>query len=210
MVNIQIRGSLIDIKITSISKYNFQDLSSGEYSASHIKTFINNSSDCNTVFRGTLPVVEKNSELQVTSFENENYYDDGYTFLRKNLNEINSKNVTLKISSGIKNKKYLKILLQYGLGAAFETELMDLDFHNFESNQLQYDSTVFLGGVSEVITSLKLYHLALEDLNRNKYDIVNEKILFLKKNHNDGMINLSKSLSDQGVVKILNNDDLRG
>ena len=208
MVNIQIRGSLIHIKITSISKYNFQNLSSGEYSASHIKTFTNNSSDCNTVYKGTLPIVEQNSELQVTSFENENYYDDGYTFLRKSLNEIKSKDVTLKIFSSIKDEKYLKIFLQYGHGAAFETELMDLDFHNFENNQLEYDSTEFFGGVNEVITSIKLNHLALEDLNRNKYDIVNEKILFLKKNHNDGMINLSKSLNDQGVVKILNNDDL--
>ena len=208
MLNIQIRGSLIDIKLTSISKYNYDNLSSGKYSASYIKTFINNSSDCNTVYRNTLPIVEQNSELQVTSFENENYYDDGYTFLRKSLTEINSKYVTLKISSGIQDRKYLNIILQYGYGSAFETELMDLNFRNFENNQLQYESTVFFGGVNEIITSVKLNHLGLGDLNRSKYDIVSEKILFLKKNHNDGVIDLSKSLNDQGVVKVLDDDDL--
>ena len=70
--------------------------------------------------------------MQVTSFENDNYYDDGYTFLRSNLSDISSKDVNLKISSRCGGEKYIIILLKYGYGAAFETELMDLDYRNFE------------------------------------------------------------------------------
>jgi hypothetical protein len=210
MVNIQIRGNLIDIVMTSISKYNFDNFSTGEFSDDHIKDFLSNSSDCKTIYKNTLPIIEQNSELQVTSFENDNYYDDGYTFLRSNLNDINNKNVTLKISLDTESEKYIIILLKYGYGAAFETELMDLDYRNFESNDLQNSSTKLFGGANRVITSMKLNHLPLEDLKRSKYDIVSEQILFFEKNYNNDGINISKSLEGQGEILIFNGNNSGG
>ena len=207
MVNIQIRGNLIDIEMTSISKYNFDNFSTGEFSDDHIKDFLSNSSDCKTIYKNTLPIIEQNSELQVTSFENDNYYDDGYTFLRSNLSDISSKDVTLKISRGVEGKKYIIILLKYGYGAAFETELMDLDYRNFENNELQSSATKLFGGVNKVLTSMKLNHLPLVDLKRSKYDIVNEQILFFEKNYNSAEINMSKSLNNQGKILLLRSDN---
>ena len=210
MVNIQIRGNLIDIEMISISKYNFDNFSTGEFSNDHIKKILSNSSDCTTIYKSTLPIIEQNSELQVTSFENDNYYDDGYTFLRSNLSDINSKDVTLKISLDAEQKKYIIILLKYGYGAAFETELMDLDYRNFESNELQNSSTKLFGGANRVITSMKLNHLPLEDLKRSKYDIVSEQILFFEKNYNNDGINISKSLEGQGEILIFNGNNSGG
>ena len=203
MINIQIRGNLIDIEITSISRYNFDNFFEGKYSANHIKDFISNSSSCKTIYKSTLPIIEQNSELQVTSFENDNYYDDGYTFLRANLNEMSSKDVPLKISSGIKDRKHLTIHLKYGYGTAFETELMDLDYRNFENNKLESNSTKLFGGTNNVITSIKLNHLLLVDLKRSKYDVMKEQILFFKKNYNIDEVNLSNSLEDQGEFVLL-------
>ena len=210
MVNIQIRANLIDIEIASISRYNFGNLSSGEFSGDHIKNFLINSSDCKTIYKSTLPIIEQNSELQVTSFENDNYYDDGYTFLRENLNNINSKNVTLKMSQDAEEKKYIIILLKYGYGAAFETELMDLDYRNFENNEIQSSSTRLFGGANRVITSIKLNRLPLEDLKRSKYDIIREQILFFEKNYYSDEINLSKSLDRQGKIIFLSEDNSSG
>ena len=210
MVNIQIRGNLIDIEMISISKYNFDNFSTGEFSNDQIKDFLINSPDCKTIYKSTLPIIEQNSELQVTSFENDNYYDDGYTFLRSNLNDISSKDVTLKISLGVERKKYIIILLKYGYGAAFETELMDLDYQNFESNEVQNSSTKLFGGANRVITSMKLNHLPLEDLKRSKYDIVSEQIMFFEKNSNSGEINLSDSLENQGDIVLVSGDNLSG
>ena len=181
MVNIQIRGNLIDIEMTSISKYNFDNLFTEKFSGEHIKDFLSTSSDCKTIYKNTLPIIEPNSELQVTSFENDNYYDDGYTFLRANINDINSKDITLQISTGAGEKKYIAILLKYGYGAAFETELMDLDYRNFENNELQSNASKLFNGAKKVITSMKLNYLPLEDLRRSKYDIVSEQIMFFKK-----------------------------
>ena len=210
MVNIQIRGNLIDIEMISISKYNFDNFLTGEFSNDQIKDFLINSPDCKTIYKSTLPIIEQNSELQVTSFENDNYYDDGYTFLRSNLNDISSKDVTLKISLGVERKKYIIILLKYGYGAAFETELMDLDYQNFESNEVQNSSTKLFGGANRVITSMKLNHLPLEDLKRSKYDIVSEQIMFFEKNSNSGEINLSDSLENQGDIVLVSGDNLSG
>jgi hypothetical protein len=210
MVNIQIRGNLIDIEMISISKYNFDNFSTGKFSNDHIMDFLSNSSDCTTIYKSTFPIIEQNSELQVTSFENDNYYDDGYTFLRSNLNDISSKDVTLKISLGVERKKYIIILLKYGYGAAFETELMDLDYRNFENNELQNSSTKLFDGANRVITSMNLNYLPLEDLRRSKYDIVSEQIMFFEKNSNSGEINLSDSLEDQGDIVLVNGDNLSG
>ena len=207
MVNIQIRGNLIDIEMKSISKYNFDNFSTGEFSNDHIKDFLSNSSNCTTIYKNTLPIIEQNSELQITSFENDNYYDDGYTFFRSNLNHINCKDVTLKVSLGAEGKKYIIILLKYGYGAAFETEIMDLDYRNFENNELQSIKTRLFGGINMVITSMKLNHLPLEDLKRNKYDIINEQILFFEKNNISDEINLSDNLEDQGEIVMLIGDD---
>ena len=58
--------------------------------------------------------------------------------------------------------------------------------------------------------SMKLNHLPLEDLKRSKYDIVSEQILFFEKNYNDGGINLSKSLEDQGRIMNLSSSNSGG
>ena len=210
MVNIQIRGNLIDIEMTSISKYNFDNFSTGEFSNDHIKDFLNNSPDCTTIYKSTFPIIEQNSEFQVTSFENDNYYDDGYTFLRSNLSDINSKDVHLKISLGEEANKYIIILLKYGYGAAFETEIMDLDYLNFENNEIQNIATRLFGGENRVITSMKLNHLPLEDLKRSKFDIVSEHIIFFKKNYYSDGINLSKSLEDQGEISTFSGNNSSG
>ena len=210
MINIQIRGKLIDIEITSISKYNFDNFLTGEFSNDQIKDFLINSPDCKTIYKSTLPIIEQNSELQVTSFENDNYYDDGYTFLRSNSSDISSKDVTLKISLDAERGKYIIILLKYGYGAAFETELMDLDYRNFENDELQNSSTKLFDGANRVITSMKLNHLPLEDLKRSKYDIISEQILFFEKNYNNDGINLSKSLEDQGAILYFSGNNIGG
>ena len=210
MVNIQIRGNLIDIEMISISKYNFNNFSAGKFSNDQIKDFLSNSSDCKTIYKSTLPIIEQNSEFQVTSFENDNYYDDGYTFLRSNLSDISSKYVNLKISLDAEGKKYIIILLKYGFGAAFETELMDLDYRNFENNGLQNSATNLFDGANKVITSMKLNHLPLEDLKRSKYDIVSEQIMFFEKNYIGDEINLSRNLNDQGKILISSDNNSSG
>ena len=84
---------------------------------------------------------------------------------------------------------------------------MDLDYRNFEDNEIQISTTRLFGGTNRVITSMKLNHLPLEDLKRSKYDIVKKQILFFEKNYNSYKLNLSKNLEDQGKITHLSNDN---
>ena len=84
---------------------------------------------------------------------------------------------------------------------------MDLDYRNFENNELQSSKTKLFGGINMVITSMQLNHLPLEDLKRSKYDIINEQILFFEKNIISDEINLSDNLEDQGKIVMLIGDD---
>ena len=87
---------------------------------------------------------------------------------------------------------------------------MDLDYRNFESNEIQNSSTKLFGGANRVITSMKLNHLPLEDLKRSKYDIISEQVLFFEKNYNNDGINISKRLEDQGEILILSGNNSSG
>ena len=87
---------------------------------------------------------------------------------------------------------------------------MDLDYRNFENNELQNIATKLFGGTNRVITSMKLNHLPLEDLKRSKYDIVSEHIMFFKKNYYSDGINLSKSLEDQGEISTFSGNNSSG
>ena len=57
---------------------------------------------------------------------------------------------------------------------------------------------------------MKLNHLPLEDLKRNKYNIVSEEILFFEKNYNSNEINFSKSLEHQGEIVLIIKDNSSG
>ena len=87
---------------------------------------------------------------------------------------------------------------------------MDLDYRNFENNELQNNSTKLFDGANRVITSMKLNHLPLEDLKRSKYDIISEQVLFFEKNYNNDGINISKSLEDQGEILIFSGNNSSG
>ena len=48
----------------------------------------------------------------------------------------------------MRGEKIYNYTFKYGYGAAFETELMDLDYRNFENNELQNSSTKLFDGAN--------------------------------------------------------------
>ena len=63
------------------------------------------------IYRNTLPIIGSNSELHITSFANDNYYDDGHTFFRQKLDDVKSENKDLKIPIDIFKDDYCFIEL---------------------------------------------------------------------------------------------------
>ena len=74
MVNIQIRGNLIRLDLKTLPEN--EDFGSIINSNSHIdfKNYIKKTrTEQKVIYQDTLPVIDSNCEIHVTSFENDNY-----------------------------------------------------------------------------------------------------------------------------------------
>lgn len=202
MVNIQIRGNLIEVVLEKLSANKISKLQKtatpqisllGGIEKQKINTH-------NNIYRNILPVIDDSLELQVSSFDNDNYYDDGYTFFRSNLDNIghHDKNITILLEKI--DIEYFLIKLNYGYGAGFETEIIDLDYKSFETDKLNFNSTFLFEKYNQVLHSLSLNYLDLEDLGRNKYEILKTELLLVQCNPNIKRLDLSTEISTQVKV----------
>ena len=202
MVNIQIRGNLIRLNLKTLPKA--KNFSSIIDSKSHLdmKNYLKKTMhEQKVIYQNTFPIIDSDCEIHVTSFENDNYYDDGYTFFRSNLNELNSKDEELKIPLVSFKNDYFLLDIKYGYGAGFETEIIDLNYENFETEKLKILKTKIFGNQKNIVKSLKLNYLNLEDLGRNKYDFSKTQSFIFKKRYDETYLLTDKKLIDQ--VKII-------
>ena len=203
MINIQIRGNLIEIVLEKLSPSAISKL---QKTATPQISLLNDieKQKINThknIYRKILPIIDENLELQVSSFDNDNYYDDGYTFFRSNLDNIDHQDKDITISLGRINIEFFLIKLNYGYGAGFETEIIDLDYKSFETDKLNFNSTFLFGKYNQVLHSLSLDYLNLEDLGRNKFEMLKTEILLVKNIRKLKWLDLSTKISNQ--IKIL-------
>jgi len=198
MVNIQIRGNLIRIDLKTLS--DDKDFSSIINSNSQIdfKNYIKKTiSKQKVIYKNILPIIDSSCEIHVTSFENDNYYDDGYTFFRSNLDELKCENENLKIPLELFGNDYFLLNIKYGYGTGFETEIMDLNYENFETKNLEIFKTKISGIQHSIVQSLKLNYLNLEDLGRDKFDFSNTQSFLLKNTYGKKYFIPHKTLNDQ-------------
>ena len=202
MVNIQIRGNLIEVVLEKLSANEISKLQNTttpqisllrDTKKQKINTY-------NNIYQNILPVIDDNLELQVSSFDNDNYYDDGYTFFRSNLDNIGHQDKNIKISMESIDIEYFLIKLNYGYGAGFETEIIDLDYKSFETDKLNFNSTFLFEKYNQVLHSLSLNYLNLEDLGRNKFEILKTEILLVKSSKKLKRLDLSTKISNQVKV----------
>ena len=201
MVNIQIRGNLIRLDLKTI--LDSEEFISIINSNSHIdlKNYIKKTrSEQKVIYQNTLPVIDSDCEISVTSFENDNYYDDGYTFFRSNLNKLNSKDEDLKIPLELFKNDYFLLDIKYGYGAGFETEIMDLNYENFEAEKLKILKTKIFGNQKNIVQSLKLNYLNLVDLGRNKFDFSKTQSFIFNNKYDEAYLLSEKKLSNQVEV----------
>ena len=203
MVNIQIRGNLIEVVLEKLSANKISKLQKTTTPQISLLRDIEKQkiNTHNNIYRNILPVIDDSLELQVSSFDNDNYYDDGYTFFRSNLDNIGhqDKNITILLEKI--DIEYFLIKLNYGYGAGFETEIIDLDYKSFETDKLNFNSTFLFEKYNQVLHSLSLNYLDLEDLGRNKYEILKTELLLVQSNPNIKRLDLSTEISTQ--VKIV-------
>ena len=206
MVNIQIRGNLIQLDLKTFPQNETFNTIINSDSNDDIKDYIKKTiTKQKVIYRNTLPIIDSNSELHITSFENDNYYDDGHTFFRQKLDDVKSENKDLKIPIEIFKDDYFLLNAKYGYGAGFETEIMDLDYENFETENLEIYEAKFFGNENSIVHSIKLNYLYLEDLGRNKFDFAKRKYFIIKRKHEGQYFLSSDKLLNQ--VEIISTID---
>ena len=198
MVNIQIRGNLLrlDLKILPEAK-NFSSIID---SNSHLdmKNYLKKTMpEQKVIYQNTFPIIDSDCEIHVTSFENDNYYDDGHTFFRSKVDDLNCKNKDFKIPIEISKNDYFLLNIKYGYGAGFETEIMDLNYENFDTENLEFYETNFFDNENSIVHSLKLNYLDLEDLGRNKFDFARRQSFVIRKKNGDTDYLSAMKLQDQ-------------
>ena len=198
MVNIQIRGNLIRLELKTVPES--EDFSSIINSNSQIdfRNYIKKTmSKQKVIYQNTLPLIDSICEIHITSFENDNYYDDGYTFFRSNLDELNCKNEDFKIPIEVLKNDYFLLNIKSGYGAGFETEIIDLNYENFETEALKVFETKMFGNQNSIVHSLKLNYLDLQDLKRNKFDFAKKQTYLFKKKQDDLFFLSAKKMGEQ-------------
>ena len=140
MLNIQVRGFLAKIKVWSISKKQKELL---HINISNSKTNLTEivesqfETDFLSVNEIVLPIVTDDAELIVTSFPENDYYSDGYSFFREKLKTLTDKASILE-DIKVNNYGLMKKTVYYG--CSFEADLKQVDYQNFDKNHLDIET----------------------------------------------------------------------
>ena len=144
MLNFQIRGYKLESCIGSLSKFDFSDIINciklekkpltelifEENNFGHWKNF-------DDIIKISTPLLSRDSELQVTYFDENDYYNDGYTFFRANPDKLSRKD--LKLYLDIPNTDYLILNSAIFQGNCFETDINDQSYNHFTKQDIHID-----------------------------------------------------------------------
>lgn len=202
MINIQIRGLKVKITINSINDNDLEiilnDITLKKKSLSEltIETDFNKiSNQTNSLGRFENVLLSNDTELIVTAFDTDDYYNDGYSFYREKVNNIIQ--TPLCESFKIRNNEYLLINYKIYYGCVFETELDQFDYKYFNPDYFSISSKKIPFIESTLIDELFFNRLPLEDLNRSKIQMIKIKSALIDKNQSiDGGIINEKNWSD--------------
>lgn len=140
MLNIQVRGYLSKIEIQSISEseknflLNFigdSKLTLSEILLDKNKFHLNNSE------KFIFPIITYDTEIIITSFAEDAYYSDGYSFFREKVKKIADKASILE-NVVVKNYGLIKEKIYYG--CSFESHVKEVQYQNFNKNNFDIET----------------------------------------------------------------------
>ena len=172
MLNIQIRGAKIKIAVGSINQKQvkgfFNQISEKKCSLAEI--MLNSQWELhNDIFSCATPIITSDAELIITSYDSNDYYNEGHSFFRSRVTNV-IQDIPVQNSINYKNKSYLIANCAIYYGNSFETELDDLDYQYFDQNTISINKSVYPFYRLPLIHDFYLNNLKLVDLERQKID----------------------------------------
>jgi len=181
MLNFQIRGyrSKINIGSVSFTEKNLLIKEIKEKKVSLVDLMIlekdNRFSD---IYNINLPIVNEESELIATAYNENNYYDDGFSFFRSRLNTLID--TAPKINFGIPEKDFIIVNYLIFYGCSFEAEIENLNYDTFNKDLLTIE-TISIPIVEQKFVKKIIYNKSPQiDLGRSKNQLVKIKSVLYK------------------------------
>ena len=200
MVNIQIRGPLVHIAANRLTENAITDIIRSKKNISEIIYKNYGQKIFENIFHQTFPILAESSEIHVSSFDNDNYYDEGHTYFRADLNSIISNKINFKIGLRETLPKNIIISIMTGYGTGFETEIIDFDYKNFSPSDIVCFSSDTFWSKHKIAHGINLNYLTLEDLQRNKYQISSITSFLIDPDKNTKEISLGNELLDNTSI----------
>lgn len=172
MLNIQIRSAKIKIAVGSINQKQvkgfFNQISEKKCSLAEI--MLNSQWELhNDIFSCATPIITSDAELIITSYDSNDYYNEGHSFFRSRVTNV-IQDIPVQNSINYKNQSYLIANCAIYYGNSFETELDDLDYQYFDQNTISINKSVYPFYRLPLIHDFYLNNLKLVDLERQKID----------------------------------------
>ena len=185
MLNFQIRGYKLESCIGSLSKFDFSDMINciklekkpltelifEENNFGHWKNF-------DDIIKISAPLLSRDSELQVTYFDENDYYNDGYTFFRANPDKLSRKD--LKLYLDIPNTDYLILNSAIFQGNCFETDINDQSYKHFTKQDIHIDCMDISWIDKKTISKIYFRGNELKDKVKEKNQLIRFTTMIIK------------------------------
>ena len=183
MLNIQIRGFLSKIEIQSISESekNFLLNFIGDSKMTLAEILLDtNTFKLNSSEKLTLPVVTNDAEIIITSFTEDNYYDDGYSFFREKVNKMTDKASILE-NIAVGNYGLIKEKIYYG--CSFESNVKEVNYQNFDKNNLDIETVTIPFLKKNYINNIFFCNQKINDEIKSKKQLIKHKAVLYENNY---------------------------
>ena len=187
MLNFQIRGYKLESCIGSLSKFDFSDMINciklekkpltelifEENNFGHWKNF-------DDIIKISTPLLSRDSELQVTYFDENDYYNDGYTFFRVNPDKLSRKG--LKLYLDIPSTDYIILNSAIFQGNCFETDINDQSYNHFTKQDIHIDCMDISWIDKRTISKIYFRGNELKDKVKEKNQLIRFTTMIIKPN----------------------------
>ena len=199
MYLISIWGYSETIRIEGIRKFQLNQFL--EYSKKNFKNIAKillngdlgfNWTDYDSILSLKAPLIDITSELSITEYDSEDYYADGYTFIRVPLNQV--KVYKKKSILDYFDEDFFVMSIQSDYGSSFTGSLKKSNNEKLIIDNFSVESIDFSPMLNQNILSNLYYHdKKLINFNKHGYDNHQLKVLIVKKNKSNEYDIIDKS-----------------
>ena len=175
MLNIQIRGFLSKIEIQPISESekNFLLNFIGDSKMTLSEILLDkNKFNLNNSEKLTLPVVTNDAEIIITSFTEDDYYSDGYSFFREKVDKMTDKSSILD-NIAVENYGLIKEKIYYG--CSFEGNVKEVNYQNFDKHNFDIETVTIPFFKKTFINNIFLRNQKIYDELKSKNQFIKNK-----------------------------------